>query len=627
MRIKFTIILLILNALAFSLIYTLEKRDTSYAASQSTISVLGIEIPHIKKLQISGASMPQERILERKNGRWVITSPIEWDANYFAVQHILSQLQFIEDEVSFSVADVYRAGQTLADYGLENPELTLALISDDKRCEFVIGQPTEIGQRIYILSPDKTQILVVNRSLLESISIDLEDLRSQNIFDIPLFEISGLTIKSEPQNLTIILAQEHNKWRFEAPLQARANDRLVENTLNELSAVRVQRFIDPQDRNISNMGFEDSFMKITIRGNGRGQTLVLGRAVEDDNESPAQHYARLEGHSTIFVVDAKPFQALTDVPNKLRERRFLAFNPEDITALDISRVDKTITLQKLETGAWQVLEKEASGDVVAYPADDRVVSELLKELSTLEAVHFINDAPTEIQKEQFGLTAPQRTVQLRGAKSAMLFVGGLNEETGLLYASTKDMPFIYEVSPRVLQLLKVTLRAYRTRLLEEQPESAIIQSVKVVRRETGEVLLEKSLEEIQSWEDFLKTLPEEASKAWLTLLESMRRFEVNEYLSDHYTENFALDAQTQIPWAFELEAVVCLPNSQELSTKTVRFYLTERLGGTLQVGGSINHDRVFSLRQPLIDSLFTLLFKKELVQVEDLPQPSTSEEG
>ena len=623
MRVKLTIILFVLNALAFTAIYTLEKKEAlrGYADQQAT-TVLGIEIPSIERLQIAGAALPQERVLERRGSSWLITSPIEWDANYFAVQHILSQLQFIENEVSFSVEDVRRAGQTLADYGLEEPELTLTLTSGDKRAEFAIGQPTEIGQRIYILSPDKEQILVVNRSLLESISVDLEDLRSQDIFDIPLFEVSGLTIKSEAQNLTIMLAQEHNTWKFEAPLQAPANDQLVESALNELFAVRVQRFINPHDKKKVNMGFEKPLMKVALRGNNRGQTLIIGSGVEEGLEQPLHYYAQLEGHSAVFVVNAEPFQSLEEVPNLLRERQFFSFSSEDVTALDISRTDKTITLQKLETGSWQVLEKEASGAVVTYPADQGVMDELLEELKSLEALHFADDAPSESKKEQFGLVAPQRTVQLRGAKSATLFIGGLNTETGLLYALTKDAPFVYEVSPRILQLLQVVPRAYRTRVLEEQPESAIIQSVKVLKHNTGEVLLEKSLkDDTQSWSDLLKAFPEKEHKAMLTLLDYVRRFEVHEYLSDHYSENFDLDSQTQVPWMFELEATVLLPGSQDSSTKTVHFFLTERLGGTLQVGGSSSHDRIFSLKQPLVDALFDLLFEQDITPVDALPEP------
>ena len=60
---------------------------------------------------------------------WFLTRPIEWRANPNAVSRIISDLQFLEHETSFAVRDVVKNGQSLADYGLDHPKLTVSFTS------------------------------------------------------------------------------------------------------------------------------------------------------------------------------------------------------------------------------------------------------------------------------------------------------------------------------------------------------------------------------------------------------------------------------------------------------------------------------------------------------------------
>ena len=85
------------------------------------------------------------------------------------------------------VSEIEAAGRDLSSYGLENPQLKLEFGKGIARTSIEIGSSTEIGNRVYILSPDRKEIMVIKRGLYDSLLVNLGNLRSQSVFDIPVF--------------------------------------------------------------------------------------------------------------------------------------------------------------------------------------------------------------------------------------------------------------------------------------------------------------------------------------------------------------------------------------------------------------------------------------------------------
>ena len=96
MRWKITISLIFLNIIVFYGILYFQKH--SHNKHIETRNVLGTDIIDIDKIEIINKAFKEPRILERQNGQWKITSPIEWPANLFAIQRIITQLQFLIHE-------------------------------------------------------------------------------------------------------------------------------------------------------------------------------------------------------------------------------------------------------------------------------------------------------------------------------------------------------------------------------------------------------------------------------------------------------------------------------------------------------------------------------------------------
>ena len=624
MRFKFTIFLLALNAISFGLIAYLNHQARQIEPSTGGLSgQIGREIIDADRIELHGRGIETPRILEREGSTWHLREPMQWSANYFAINRILNQLQFLEEEASFPIDDIEKTGQSLADYGLENPLLRIVITAGEESISLSIGTLTEVGNNVYLLGPDEREIFVVNRQVIDGLLVDLNDLRTREIFDIPVFEVDalGLQIRSEStadgSSLKVRLARNNGAWSFEAPLAAKADPALVDNTINTLTAAKVGRFIETEQADLMLQGLENPFMQVTIHGNKRRQTLIVGN-LDPDSQGAPQYFAKLENNPAIFTVLARPFDILREAQEALRERNFINFDPSKLSTINISGNGRKIRLQKLETGEndWQVLENKGENEIHPYRADSAIMDRLLKDLSTLRASGFTADAPTASDNENYGFNNPLRIVTLSFSVGdpLTLMLAHPEDREDVLYAKTNLADFIFKVERyTTLRMIPLDTPYYRNRLLDILPAAARVSALKLTNLEKNEAIFDYTLgQENMSWDDLIEEFDTEHGDQIRVLLGAIRRFEVKSYLIDSYAEAYPIEAEKSVPWLFQLSATIQLPGGETDRTEIREYVLTERLSGTVQVAGSKQYNTIFEIPQPLIDALYELTDEMEI---------------
>ena len=625
MRFKFTVFLLALNVIAFGLIAYLNHQAKKVEPSSGGLSrQIGRELIDADRIELHGRGIETPRILERKGSTWHLIEPMQWSANYFAINRILNQLQFIEEEASFSVDEIEKTGQSLADYGLENPLLKIVIAEGDKIISLSIGTLTEIGNNVYFLGPDGREIFVVNRQVIDSMLVALNDLRAREIFDIPVFEVDalGLQVRSgntaDGSSLKVRLARNNGAWTFEAPLAAKADPALVDNTVNTLTAAKVRRFIEPEQADPIIQGLETPFMQVTIYGNKRRQKLIVGN-LDPDSQGAPQYFAKLEDNPAIFTVLARPFDALREAQEALRERNFMNFDSSILSAINISDNGRKIRLQKLETGEndWQVLESRGGNDIQPYRADPAIMDRLIKDLSSLRAKGFAADAPSTSDIESYGFNNPRRIVTLsfsEGGDPLTLMLAYPENSKDALYAKTNLADFIFKVErSATLRMIPPNTPYYRNRILDILPAAARISALKLTNLQNDEAIFNYALgQENISWNDLIAEFDANHAEHIQVLLGAIRKFKVKSYLLDSYAEAYPVDTEKSLPWVFQLSATIQLPGDETDRTETREYVFTERLSGTVQVAGSKQYNTIFEIPQPLLDALYELTEEMEI---------------
>ncbi|MDE3083702.1 MAG: DUF4340 domain-containing protein [Verrucomicrobiota bacterium] len=646
MRTKITLVLIFLNVVLFAFILYIEPHFSAEDSfNEMSRRILGPEAANITALEISNRRSGQTFRLEKHGDSWLLSKPSGWPANPNAVDRILTQLQTTEHEASFLVSDLAKNGQTLADYGLDQPQLTVTFTSGadneagGKNYTLLIGANTRIGNRLYVLSPDGKRIHVVSQNLAESLTLPLDQLRSDTLFTIPVFEASALGIQTAGPPIRI--HREGARWSFESPILARASKIETELAISDLDTLQAQSFVESPEADPDRTGLSAPSLRLTLDGNNRRETLLLGRtAPKPKDTKPSAEtpfYAKMDDKPAVFVVSF-PNELLDNLTNAqvtLRETHFLDFDPAEVTALNLRAPNfPDLTLQRLESpttakdgSTWQIVRHSNNHGPQTQPADLSVVQRLLENLSLLSAKKFVSDAPSAADLETWGFNRPEREITVTlapagspNAKSATLVLQlGLGTDARV-YARVAGADSVYAVDSTILAATPVLPRAYRDRLLRALPDGAQITGLKLTRLSDQTVFYEKTLAaptENQTkppawdaaWKAALAAEPADRRQAVLTILASLRDLRVKSYVLDEFAQNVTV-AGANRPWSYRLDATIALAAASgagaPATTTTTQLFFTERVGGGTQLGGSPEFGVIFEAEQPLLDALFTL---------------------
>jgi hypothetical protein len=647
MRTKVTLVLVFLNvALFFFIFYIHPRLIVMDDLDKARRRVLPSSTLDLQAIEIKAAESATR--LVRRGDTWNLTQPVDWPANNHAVSGIITQLQLLEHETDFDVASLAKSHLSLATYGLEKPVLTVTLFPASPRATpgaqaaapvvLRIGNATNTANLLYVLSPDGKRVHVVNRALSDSLLVPLDQLRADAVFAIPAFEVRSFNIQYPPPTQRVWVQRDDSRWTLESPVRARASGHEVGLALAGLAGLRIGEFVtQPAAPELSPA--TAPLFRITLAGNNRSETLLIGGAVPAPAApaapapapataapatpaSPLLHYAQVDGRATLFTLalPANLAETLRVAQERLRETRLLEFDPAQIGSIVLRNpAQGELSLQRLrgaataESSSWQVVRRVGDAAPFIQPADTAAVQKLLEQLARLSVLKFVNDAPDSAAREAWGFNSPERSISLQfdsaqgGARpdtpAALKLEIGVGAERGpRAYARLDSADYVYQVDAEILRNTPVDARSWRNRTLLELPAGARVSSLSFTELPGGKVM-----EKIELPAD--KALPSETPHAaeWQKLASGLRALRARTFALDHYAESVvALGAEH--PWKYRLDMTVELSSGNGSQTTRQSFFLTERIGGTLQFAGSKELDAVFELEQEMIDPLWTILY-------------------
>ncbi len=619
MRTKVTLVLLFLNVALFFFIFQFERRwRTEDNWKEARRRVLGAEAADLRSLEITTGN--RTLALTRRGDTWFFVRPIEWPANPNAISRIVNELQFLEHETSFSVADLARNGQSLADYGLDQPRLTVTFTSGEPGSE-AVGRPTQLrlgdvtkdGLRLYLLSPDGERIHVVSQSLARSLSLTFDELHADTIFTIPVFEARSLNLQTAaPASLRIRLRRDGSRWSFETPIIARASKNATELAINGLNALRVRSFVT-QDAPAT-LPTEKPSLRISLEGNNRRETLILGDRVASGSGADPEYYAQLDGRSALFTIaiPATLKSSLDRAQEALREARILELDPTRVSSINlVSPNEAPLTLQRLEATntagapAWQiVLRGDGAQGPQTLPADAVAVARLLTQLSLLSAARFQSDAPRDADLEAWGFNRPEREITLTtlNGSPVTLQIGLPTPRDGFAYARLAgNSASVYAIDPEIIRETPTDPAAWRQRVLRDLPAGARITALKLTDLSDGVVLLNTQLS--ADGEPETTSVPAGEIAA---LLPHLRTLRAREFVRDQFVDQ-VMFAGAERRWRYRLDATITLTGGAGEQVSTSELFLSPRLSGDQQLAASREFNAVFLIEQPLLDQLWKII--------------------
>jgi hypothetical protein len=607
-KFRLTFILLILNAIAFITLFLLSNGQyKDYQESKGLNYVISSFTQALEGLQIESTQLQESIKITRQDNNWFVEEPVQWPANNFSVNQIIHQLNLLRESAKFTYDELIETDQNLKDFGLDEPKLVFNLIRGSQSINLIVGNSTPLGNKLYLYLPEKEAIYVVETDLLNDAVLNIKDLYRKEIFDIPNFEIDALNYRfqtSEKDNrsqLSVRLEKNLNdsSWQFKSPLNVEADALLVSKTLQTLTATEVEKFLPLEMVDPNMLGFENPYMKLSLQGNKRRNTLILGNSLSDPNNNKS-YYAKLADNPTVFTVKGSQYDQFIQAHKDLREKNFITLQTESISTIDISDLQNDTKLQKLENSEWQALSLNENTPTKPFQADSEVINNFIKDLDTLRAVDFFADNPTEEDLNALSFNQPLLQILVFSNEENILSINAVQhpDNETLLLAKTQNDPTIYTIDKAsYLKKFSAEPLSYKNRTIEKFPEVARIQELQIQDIQNNTLLLD---------------YPSDTLNATTTskLLASLKEFKVARYIDTGTLKQSNGDSATS--WNYKLSFKIALPGDFEDKLEERIYYFNERASGSSQLGSTAKQDLVFELSQNLIQSIHPFIHSFEL---------------
>ncbi|MBI3324912.1 MAG: DUF4340 domain-containing protein [Candidatus Omnitrophica bacterium] len=241
--------------------------------------------------------------------------------------------------------------------------------------------------------------------------------------------------------------ERHGAWRLISPIQARADEALVERILNQLEPLTADRMLEAKRDKplpLKEFGLDPPKGTLSVTGSSKPISLLFGEKTPAAN----RRYMKRADSSAVAVVAAGLFDTL-DLPlSSYRSRDLLNVDAWQTTQISLMSPSISYTLEIPEVGVGLPRKWRLSAPVQDL-ADQTLAAETLSKLRGLRIEQFVTDQPQVEHLSDWGLDQPSAHILLRAqgqAAALELYVGkALPDAPEQLYAKRTDEASIYSV--------------------------------------------------------------------------------------------------------------------------------------------------------------------------------------
>jgi len=418
-----------------------------------------LELDAISLAAAADAGQPGfEATCEKVNGDWEIRRPFHDRADADAVKDIAEKVyghRISPDD--FVVDDPTKA----AEYGLDDPDLTVTLKGGEKSQVLLLSRQTD-GEdaQCYALLKGEPAVVRVPQTLFDDLRKSPADLRDRTVADVSVSAVAAIDVDGPALNLK--LAKTDDAWRIESDAPVDADKEVIERVVRDLKAVRVQSFVADEPTDLSLYGLDEAHRTRVALKDKDGDVLAelfLGKADEDAESL----YAMRPAYPPVLLLKAETcFEQLASGRLAFLNRSILSEETRSASELIIQRGKSRERCTRDEaTNEWRLVEP------VTAAAETWVVRGILADFADLRAEAFVAETADDLA--QFGLKEPSvvATVTYPAAdtededaqpRSRMLYVGSsTSAPTKGYYAQVDGDSRVFILDTQVVERLNEKL--------------------------------------------------------------------------------------------------------------------------------------------------------------------------
>lgn len=372
----------------------------------------------------------QTTSLEKRDGSWVITQPVETQADQSVVGGIATDLASAHASRTLPAAP-----DRMASYGLASPAVVVEFQQKNgAKHKMQLGAKDFSGSQVYGLVDHLKDVQILPETLLSVTDRPINDLRDRSVLDVAASDVAGFDLKNSKGE--IVASKQAGRWQIEKPHPMPAAEGEPESLLAQAATGRMTSVVSETPDNLPKYGLQKPELSLELRlAKGGTRTLLIGKKVDDD------YYARDATRLMIFRVSGDLYKKLDIGFSDLRDKNPVHFELSQLSRVEVHNPNQAVVCVSAPESKW----------VLDQPADQKGKEvEVWKFLGPLESAQAkdILDTPPASVLAQLKKPAVQVTITDKSGKATSVSLSA--ESGGFVYARTSAGPAIYKLEKAVL---------------------------------------------------------------------------------------------------------------------------------------------------------------------------------
>jgi uncharacterized protein DUF4340 len=434
-----------LGVFAYFKFFELKQPGTEEARRQAQ-NVVNFDRDKIEGIIIQNRD---ERIeLRRRDNRWRLETPIKDLADSSLIDNLLSDLGNWRKEATISAREIDADKSKLAEYGLNNPKLSLKLIGRDSLPAILFGKDAALEGKIYVRFENSKETYLAGQSIKKDIDKKPEEFRDRKLTDLIAARVSRVILKTPTGEIELQKKGDH--WEILKPLRAPGDDQKIGDLIAQVTASRIQQFVADDHGDLRAYGLAEPRGAITLftKEGEQGQALQIGGSATAGEKQSDQVYVRFAPRGFVYTLPKKIEEILDTKPDDLRDRHLVRIDTNilDRITIDAPGKDKTVLARKNEN--WTIANRTNA------PANSGEVRRFIETLQNERVTKFVEDVASNLpsyglDKPQLQLTfssfASENTAETKAGEEPFATVAFGKVDGDNVYARLADQPFIVAV--------------------------------------------------------------------------------------------------------------------------------------------------------------------------------------
>ena len=378
------------------------------------------------------------RLSRDERYRWRIVEPVDAKGNSRAVNNILRAV-----EIGKISRVIQGESNNLSHYGLENPNITIQLKTQNQSETLSLGGVGPLGSTLYAQRHSDKQVLLTTLSVTDFRRKSLFTFRHKGVMFFDRTLVERIQIQGSNQSITLHRGKSMHgptsTWLFSEPFKGPADRTAVGLFLMTLENLTAKGFIDTQsEKQALLQHLSAPALTATVHTSQKEHLVSFFQPIDKPNEA----YAITSANQPIYKISPSTLRGLPKRTFDLQDKRLFGLETHEIALLTITAPGGTYTVTQ-QHGNWHL---DGAHD---HPISQEEMRLLVSRIVDLPAEFSITQSDKHLDK--YELTSPSIKivgVDIKGRQRGYLALG--KREMGLVYAKGAGLPGVYQARSVIL---------------------------------------------------------------------------------------------------------------------------------------------------------------------------------